>query len=136
MTPREKALSKNKKLIIIISLVAIAFCVGGIFVPGLILVGLIVALLLTTEFYERKKIKRSYCPTCGNKYEYETDVSWDTLSVITKNTTRESRLRFNCTCSICGNKTEFAQSFTTASIDKNGNLVEYNIYDRAKKYFK
>ena len=144
MTPREEALKKNKLALLIMVVItivsAILSIVSELILPNLAVVFLVVSLLgiilIFAGFYERKKIKRSYCPYCGLKYNYEEDVSWIVSNVTTTDKNQKANVHFECGCKNCGKTTEFYQSFTVAFIDNQGNIKENNIKELAKKYFK
>lgn len=155
LNPREKALKRNKKQTLISLLVSVVLTIVSLFVfvmqpdnpngddMGMLI--LLLALGLPTLFfwvltiglptYERKRIKRSFCPNCGEKYNYQNDVSWEVSDVETNDKKQVARVEFECTCHECGHTTEFAEKFVTATIDENGKIRNNNIQDQAKKYF-
>lgn len=143
LTPREKALSDNKKLIIIFGLITLALAVTtsvlevivGLNVGFIMVLCLLSLVLFFGGIIDRKKIKRSYCPYCGEHYNYEDDVSWEVSNVVESANDTRANVDFNCACSNCGEETSFTQNFRVGYF-KNGNYVEENIFNVAKKYFK
>lgn len=97
---------------------------------------LIVAIVILVVSYRNKiRIQRSYCPYCGEHYDYDSDVSWEVQNVTTSIDAQKANVAFECLCSNCGNTTVFTTTLTTATL-QNGQLVERNIYAEARKYFK
>lgn len=162
--PREEALKKASKLVKVFSFIFILTMVFGLamypilniptvtefiatfnLTPDAIdstvsTVVLIIAgisfLFMIGAIIDKGKVKRSYCPYCGEPYDYEDDIEWDVSDVITDSKKRTATVQFNCTCSECGKETSFSKKLTVASLDNNGKLTEYNIYDLARKCFK
>lgn len=150
-TPRAKALAENKKLSIILWIITgasllIALVLGALesatgnetlstisMIFGFVFFFAIVGAFLVIN--DKKRIRRSYCPYCGEHYDYETDVSWEVQDVVTSDNSQKANIEFVCECSNCGEETTFTQNFTISSF-KNGEYVEKNIYVEAKKYFK
>ncbi len=154
-TPLGNALAKNKKgrvagwIMLAISLpifliavilesesetasiqdIAPTFCVLSLAI-------LIAAIIVLFVSYKSKiRIHRSYCPYCGQHYDYDSDVSWEVQNVTTTNEAQKANVAFECMCSYCGNATTFSTTLTTATLT-NGQIVERNIYAEARKYFK
>ncbi len=144
MTQREKALKKNKTAIIVLILIAaISFAGGGILISftdfgGFVIVfAAIIFIAAIATIADRVRIKRSYCPYCGKKYDYEEDIAWETDNVSIENDSKQvATLDFECTCSACGKTTTFSKKFTIGQFDNQGNYKEYNVKSLARKYFK
>ena len=144
MTPRKKALMKNTIATIVWFLIGVVVAVIGVMNADMTDWGgfvaaigaLLIIFALSSGGQTKKRIKRSYCPECGEKYDYNDDVEYVVSEEIEKNTSIEAVVDFECTCGNCGNSTEFTEKFTIASIDKNGNVVYKNLGTEAKKYFK
>ncbi len=143
MTPRKKALRKNTIATIVWFLIGLAVAIVGVmnadttdwggFVAAI--GALLIIFALSSSAKTKKQIKRSYCPNCGAKYDYNDDVEYQVSEEIQKQASIEAVVEFECTCGNCGNTTEFTEKFTIASIDKNGNVVYKNLGIEAKKYF-
>ena len=146
-TPREKALADNKKYTIIIIIVAIVSAilsivfdkidgdemgVAAMIFMWVFLLGLGGVVLILSD---KKRIKRSYCPYCGEKYDYEEDVAWEVSNVTVSNNDKKADVEFQCVCSNCGEETTFTKNFRVAYF-QNGKYVEKNIQVEAKRYFK
>lgn len=85
---------------------------------------------------DRKRIKRTYCPECGEKYDYDEDIEWEVEDVVTGEKREEATIEVECCCGNCENERSFRVKMTTAYFDANGNLKENNLYNQMKKYFK
>lgn len=145
--PREKALADNKKFSLVFLIVAIISGIlsividkidgdeMGIFAMIFMWIFLLSCLLSIAGVADRKRVKRSYCPYCGEKYDYEEDVAWEVLNVTVSNNNKKADVEFQCVCSNCGEETAFTKNFTIAYF-QNGKYVEKNIQTEAKKYFK
>ncbi len=150
-TPREKALAENKKITLILGLITIVMigitCLfsvlesqheseiaSTIYVISLFATFIFIVLTGVVNS-DKKRIKRSYCPYCGEKYDYETDVSWEVTNVTISNNDKKADVDFECECSNCGEETRFTKNFKIAYF-QNGNYVEKDIQVEAKKYFK
>lgn len=146
-TPREKALAENKKYSLILLIVTIVSAILSIVfdkidgdemgVAAMIFmwVFLVGGLLTIAVFADKKRVKRSYCPYCGEKYDYEEDVAWEVSNVTVSNNDKKADVEFQCVCSNCGEETTFTKNFRIAYF-QNGKYVEKNIQAEAKKYFK
>ena len=104
-----------------------------LFIPSLLL-GL--GLGLAISFSNRKNINRSFCPSCGEQYDYDRDIVWEVSSEEEKTNAVVANVDVECTCNKCGELVEFSVRQTTASRDpKTGHIKHYNIKNSMKKYF-
>ena len=97
--------------------------------------GLLFLIFMIVNMSDRKRIRRSYCPHCGEKYDYEEDVSWECTNVVTGDREQTAELEICCSCDNCGEETVFTKSFKTASVDSQGRIKEYNLQNEVRKYF-
>lgn len=100
---------------------------GFFFVPA-------VGILVYTTM-QKKRVNCSFCPNCGKKYDYETDISWEELERNSTEKSVKAKVEFECSCSNCGHVNEFTKEFTVATLDPNGNIKHHNISSLARKYF-
>ena len=157
----KELLEKNKKGTIIGCLIAdgiisvlisaIVLLEGGGFGDVVTTVIIVSLLSFATGYFiykgENERIKRSFCPNCETKYDYEDDVSWEVtqenVSYPKSNSSssndvyarRTAVLEFSCECSCCGHVTGFSKNFEIAVQYNNGNIREKNIRTEARKYF-
>ena len=146
-TPREKALFDNKKFSLIFLIVAIVSAVLSIVFDKIdgdatgtiamifMWIFLISCILTIVVVLDRKRIKRSYCPHCGEKYDYEDDIAWEVSNVTIFNSDKRADVKFQCVCANCGEETFFTKNFKIAYF-QNGKYIEKNIRTEAKNYFK
>lgn len=150
-TPRENALRENKKLTLILGIITIvSFVIALIFsildskkqsdffatIYVIFLFVTFFGLCLTgVVFSDKKRIKRSYCPYCGEKYDYLQDVAWEVSNITISNNSKNADVEFQCSCSNCGEETKFTKNFKIAYF-QNGKYIEKNIQTEAKRYFK
>ena len=144
MTPREKALAKNRTLTIIFLLITIGLAMFGIisFLAGqgysiiVLLVDLFSISIPVAFIIERLRLRRIYCPHCREKFDYETDVGWEVSGVETKGNKSVAIVAIECTCSNCGETPSFTEKFTVGRIDDKGNYHESNINSSVRKFFR
>lgn len=97
----------------------------------------IIIISLIVWLSERTRIKHNFCPDCGQKYNYDTDVSWEIEVVVNSNNREKSEILFECICGNCNKTFEFREKFTTAQyVEKTGTVERYNIKNKARNYFK
>ena len=100
-------------------------------------------------FTELQKAKRNFCPECGAKYNYETDIAWEiteeNIVDVKPNPNasgkqicgkRKDTYRFECTCSSCGHVREFNTTFQTGVAYTDGSVKLDNRETIAKNYFR
>lgn len=98
---------------------------------------------------ELKRVKRCFCPECGEKYNYNNDVEWEVSDVEIKEKStnpnsdkkqvagvRIEHIEAECTCSKCGANSCFSHKFRTGVVYDNGQVKVQNIQTIVKKYFK
>ena len=98
---------------------------------------------------ELKRVKRCFCRHCGEKYDYNRDVSWDVSDVEIKEKStnpnsqgkqvvgvRYEHVDVECTCANCGEEFCFSQKFKTGVVYDNGHVDAKNIKSIMKNYFK
>ena len=124
-TELELALAENKKITIITAIVSVALAIcsivfefiDGEFFSGLsvfcLIAWLLASIIVIVVMLDKKRIKRSHCPVCGEHYDYENDISWETLEVTLNDKGEEyAKLEFICDCSNCGERTSFIHVFS------------------------
>lgn len=136
-SPVRKELAKNTAATIIMFIIGVALCclnslLGGF---GMVIGGLFI-LMGFGCIGQVGSIKRSHCPECGMKYNYEDDVEWRVGEVITSDRKQEANVEIACECANCGHVTEFEKKFTVATIDNQGNVKETNLESSIRKFFK
>lgn len=155
-TPREKALKKNILAGLISGIIGIiAAPVSLILIQmsneqdsqAFAFVGLALIVVAVTGivsggmflFYESKRIKRSYCENCGEKLDYESDVSWEVVDEVITSTqetaTKKARVEFETKCHNCGHEKTFSQKFTTGHVNKEGKVTHTNLNKACRNYF-
>ena len=108
-----------------------------------------IVLLIVWIPSELKRVKRCFCPECGEKYDYNRDVEWEVsdIEIREKNANPNSDrkqivgIRFEhvdaeCHCARCGATRSFSQKFRTGVVYDNGQVKVDNIQVIVKKYFK
>ena len=98
---------------------------------------------------ELKRVKRCFCPECGEKYDYNNDIEWEVseIEIKEKNTNPNStqkqiagirieHIDAECYCSYCGTTNNFSHKFRTGVVYDNGQVKVENIQIIVKKYFK
>ena len=146
MKTKEKALSENKRNLIVLEIIGIAALILGlilgltisIFILYFGLVFGVAAMLIAPYVYfnEKKRINRSYCPNCATNYDYQNNISWEVASTEENEKNVKAIVDFECTCSKCGNTVNFSEKFVIASYNNEKHRWEkYNISNLARKYF-
>lgn len=151
LSPREKALKNNLIESLVCFIIGLVLAIVVLFAPleeDLQIISLIAGIVAFVFFItsimflvsERPKIKRNYCKNCGEKYDYESDVSWSEISEDNNGKKIVSTVEFECECGNCGEEVSFTKKFTTAEVitSQNGNtsVRRYNLKDLVKKYMK
>ena len=151
LNPREKALKKNLIESLVCFIIGLVLAIVVLFVPleeDLQIISLIAGIVAFVCFViaimflaiDRPKIKRNYCKNCGEKYDYESDVSWSKISEDNDGKKIVATVEFECECGNCGEEVSFIKKFTTAEVitSQNGNtsVRHYNLKDLVKKYMK
>ena len=145
-TPLEQAIIKVKKTALIVAAVSIVLIIVGFiltefeleiglvpFVLGFIV---LIAIAIGTPMVI-KQTKNGHCKNCGEKYEYDRDVSWVEEEEIRKEGAVVSVVRFTCHCDNCDDIREFTKKFTVASYNQQKNSWSYsNLENLCRKYFK
>ena len=103
------------------------------------LIFILTSLLMIT--IGRVDVKRHYCKYCGEKYDYEADVSWSVVSEDNNGQKIVATVEFECDCGNCGEQSIFSKKFTTAQVIENKNTGQssvrhYNLKNMVKKYMK
>ena len=97
-----------------------------------------------------KKVKRCFCPECGEKYDYNNDVEWEVSEIEIKeqkNTNSKSYTKkivgiriehvdVECHCANCGATNSFSHKFRTVEVYDDGQVNVKNIQSIVKKNFK
>ena len=108
-----------------------------------------IVLLIVWIPSELKRVKRCFCPECGEKYNYNNDVEWEVseIEIKEKNTNPNSdrkqiagirieHIDAECHCRKCGATNSFSHKFRTGVVYDNGQVKVDNIQIIVKKYFK
>ena len=123
-------------LIVAAIIMAIDLIVLQDFAFGLIFIGILFPLLAYCYLSGLRGIKRSFCPSCGKKYNYNTDIAWEVASEEEKERSIVAYVDVECACRECGQVSSFTVKRTTATMDpKTGRVKQYNIQNSMKKYF-
>ena len=96
-----------------------------------------------------KKVKRCFCPECGEKYDYDNDVEWEVSEIEIKEKItnpksdrkqlagiRIEHVDVECHCANCGATNSFSHKFRTGEVYDDGQVNVKNIQIIVKKYFK
>lgn len=127
---------------LIILIIGAALTVDALRAIGIF--GILGAIISVWVGYDRlEKVKRSYCPACGKKFDYENDVSWEETeenektnsSSSSTTATLEATVEVQCHCANCGNSIEFTKKFIIAKMDKDGKVTRKNLRTEVRKYF-
>lgn len=144
MTKKTKSLKKEKLVVRIVSAIFLAIAIVLIAVgfssDDLIFLSLIGFLFLAGALYTyfncMQRVKRSFCPECGRKYDYEDDIAWGVSDEVETQDKVTAMVEFECTCSHCGKNVNFRKNFVISRYDKQKNAwINSNITQLAKKYF-
>ena len=141
VTPKDKALKSNKITFIVLEAIGVAclalgFIIGDLVMYAGILFGATFILCGPYVWGMGKKcINNSFCPQCGSKYQYETDIAWEVASETDNGQKEKTTVEFSCTCRKCNHEAEFTKTFVTAYYDKQKGWVHHNIQTLVKKYF-
>lgn len=129
----------------IVGLVLILVAVGQNDGSVLLIVGGLVALFGGATFVggvmETSRYHRTHCQACGHLLDVE-DTTYLGMSVRDRGgntysgTDRKEEVQFDCKCPNCGRESSFSKSFTTGSVDKNGNVKTENLESLIKRYWK
>ena len=141
-TPKDKALKSNKITFIVLEVIGIACLAAGYIIGDMVLYagvlfgGCFVLMGPYVWAKGKKCINNSFCPECGTKYQYETDVEWEVTGQTDDGNKEKAIVEFNCVCRKCNHEAEFTQTFVTAYYDnKKGTWVRHNVKTLARKYF-
>ena len=152
MTERAQKLKKTKNQTLIglligligIGLFVIAFAIGGGTVADVLSVaaaaGTVVGFIMFgIGISNTAMAKRSYCAKCGEKFDYENDISWEEIGDRTETSANHGKVisivEINCSCSNCDNNVTLRRNFTVATIDSKGNIRRNNLNVLLRKYF-
>ena len=143
-TPFQQEISKVKRTFLILAAVSIVMVLLGAILGetgiGVILLALGLIVLCFSPFgyfMTIKQAKNGHCKHCGEKYDYDRDVSWVEEEQISKEESVVSVVRFSCHCANCGNVKEFTAKLTIASYNKQKNTwSRHNLENLCRKYFK
>lgn len=139
MTPKKKRLRKAFILLIFSIVTPIAaILLTYIFVNGFIaILGFFAFIILAICTYSEFDIaSKGYCPECGEKYDYDSDFSWRTLTVTTNDKREQTEVQFDVCCHNCGKERTFCDKYTTATIDKDGVIKTYNLTTMIENKYK
>ena len=140
-SPRRKKLRSNRRTIFItfLLLAAYFFLVYDISVGGNVAIDVLgeayeylmhdvafvvvffVFIVFVMSIVERKKIKRSYCPYCGQHYDMD-NIDWEVISEDCTGNSIEATVEFDCYCDECGESTTFEKRMTVAKRRDNGDI--------------
>lgn len=146
MNPREKALRTNR-IISIIEIAIGAVLLGIVAIFGLkmsevvvVLIGFVgVTLFIAGILWGtmiKAQVKRCYCKNCGEKYNYQNDISWEVTDQIETDKDVTDVVDFTCVCAHCGEVLHFTKKFKIAFYDNKGNLHKRDIRVLASNFFK
>jgi predicted nucleic-acid-binding Zn-ribbon protein len=112
---------------------------------GLFVIGAIAALFggadIVGGLLETRHYHRTHCKQCGHLLEI-TDMTYGGMSIKNRagehynGTDRKEDVEFDCKCPNCGCESHFTETFTTGTIDKNGNTHIDSLNALVKKYWK
>ena len=128
MSPRQKALRKNLILLLSGTGVGVILAILGLILPGavgsiILIIGLLcIFTFLVYAFLEIPRIKRNFCTECGEKYDYDEDVSWEMTDEDVTDKRVLDTVEFTCTCGNCGAERHFYKTFCVASVDDKGKV--------------
>ena len=138
---KEEALRSSWAVLIVLWAIGCACLIFGLIVREFLdFAGIIAAIMILVGPYllitTRKRIKRSYCPSCATAYDYQKDISWEETEEMETDNKQTAVVEFVCHCRKCNEKTIFTKKFVVASYDKNKNTWKYNnVETLARKYF-
>ncbi len=139
MTPLKQALKVNTSATLILAGIdLVLFILALVFSGNMLLIfgwGIFMGAIFF-NMHDRKRIRRSFCPSCEEQYDYENDVAWECSNVVTTASKQKADVEIECICHCCGQKTQFKKRFETAEVDAFGRVKEYNIYNIVRKYYK
>lgn len=144
MSKKEKTLKQSKREILItlliMGIIAVTLTIVGFAVENLTILGFIGLLMILGTIYGgydmMQRIKRSYCPACGKRYDYEEDIAWDVGEVVETDKKVTATVDFECKCQACEKTTEFSKKFVISRYDEQKKKwVDSNIKQLAKRYF-
>ena len=115
-----------------------------------ILVGIFYVLLIIVWLPgELTKIRRNFCRTCGEQYDYEDCVAWQVTKVDVKarktnpdiksrqtSGVRVEHVECTCTCKKCGNQSHFKTKFDTGFVYTDGTISKKDVAPMIRNYFK
>lgn len=139
MTPKKKRLRKAFILLIFSIVTPLAtLLLTLIFESALIFfIGLLASIILAVCTYcEFDIASKGYCPQCGEKYDYDSDFAWQTLSETTNDKCEKTEVQFDICCHNCGKERTFNEKYTTASINKDGVIKTYNLTTMIENKYK
>ena len=144
-TPKQIAKKKAWIGFLILMVLSIAMIVVGIVLQNsaetvsaiLLILGIIWFIGNFVDIAGRiKRINRSYCSVCGEKFDYDDDVAWDVDEVETTSTKQTAIVEIECHCEYCDNVDEYRTKLTIARYNKTTNSwKEQNIYNLVRKLF-
>ena len=138
---KEEAFKSNLITLIVLEAIGVICLVLGFIIQDLLIFAMLFALtfILVAPYVwvqGKKRINRSYCPSCSTKYDYQKDISWEVTDTTETATKETANVEFECLCRNCKEKQEFTQKFVVATYDqKNNSWKENNIETLTRKYF-
>lgn len=139
VTPRRKRIIFSIILFSVMAVIAFVITIVGFAVvsPIMGVIGLFALLLVAASAIDSyRDINLSYCKKCGEKYDYDCDVEWDTSDVKYVSRREETIVSINCTCHNCGVERSFRRKYITGTVDDKGNVKIKPIEPQIKHSFK
>ena len=134
-----------------IALLIIACIVSGIIFGGIgVLIGIGAALffILITVIDQIRYKKRAFCKNCKKKFDFASEVTYhsvarkvNTYSFNSKNDSthqlkslERQKLRFDCTCSACGQSKQFTDWYPVRQTYYDGQVKDFDVENDIERY--
>ena len=139
-TTREKAKRGNLILFIVMLLIGIVAIVLDLVVFSstiVLIIGIVFVVGAIYIFFSTNTaIKRSFCPKCNTKYNYNEDIEWEEVNEIETESKVVGTVEFVCHCPNCHEEQTFTKKFTLSYYnEKKGEWKDNNLETLTRKYF-
>lgn len=79
---------------------------------------------------------KTKCKKCKTKYVLDTDVEWNNLGNVSTAKGTNAKIEFRCKCHKCGEERTFTKEFRKQYVDGNDKVINLNVENAIKEFFK
>lgn len=83
-----------------------------------------------------KRGKQTKCKKCKTRYNFDTDVSYEIIGTVSARNGTDKKAELRCKCSKCGEEKAFIRLFPSQRINGGDKVVNLNVENEIREYFK